>query len=193
MSVLFPLRTSLFIGFFFCIITSTAQEGSAREIRREKTVQDAGDVIQIGLPIIAGFATLLEDDRQGTWQFAKSFGLNMSVTYALKYIINKPRPDGATDGHAFPSGHTSVSFQSASFIQRRYGWKYGIPAYLLASFVAYSRIDGIDDRHDGWDVLGGIIIGVGSSYLFTTPYKDKLKLTLTTGQNQFLIGFVMKF
>ncbi|WP_420574042.1 phosphatase PAP2 family protein [Kordia sp.] len=194
MSKLFSRRISILIGLFFCVSTSIAQvEGSSREIKTEKTIQDTGDIIQIGLPIIAGVATFLEDDRQGTWQFAKSFTLNLGITYALKYAINKRRPDGATDGLAFPSGHTSVSFQSASFIQRRYGWKYGIPAYVLAGFVAYSRIEGIDDRHDGWDVLGGIITGVGSSYLFTTPYKDKFKVTLATGQDQFLVGFVLKF
>lgn len=194
MNVLFFIRMYLFIGFFLCVTTTNAQvEESPREIKTEKAIQDTGDIIQLGLPIIAGFATLFEDDRQGTWQFAKSFGFNLGITYALKYAINKPRPDGATDGHAFPSGHTSVAFQSASFIQRRYGWEYGIPAYVLAGFVAYSRIEGLNDRHDGWDVLGGIITGVGSSYLFTTPYKDKLKLSFTADQDQFLIGFVLKF
>lgn len=194
MNVLFSIRIYFLIGFIFSVTTLTAQvDESPREIRTEKAIQDTGDIIQLGLPIIAVFATFLEDDRQGTWQFVKSFGFNLGITYALKYAINKPRPDGATDGYAFPSGHTSVAFQSASFIQRRYGWKYGIPVYVLAGFVAYSRIEGLNDRHDGWDVLGGIITGIGSSYLFTTPYKDKLKFTLTAAQDQFLIGFTLKF
>lgn len=86
------------------------------------------------------------------------------ATYVLKYAINKRRPDGSTDGKAFPSGHTAVSFSEASFLQRRYGWEYGIPAYAVAGLVAYTRIEGIDDRHDGWDILGGIVVGVGSTY-----------------------------
>lgn len=194
MNVLFSIRIYIFIGIFFCATISNAQiDESPSEIRTEKAIQKTGDIIQLGLPIIAGLSTLIMKDKQGSWQFVKSFGVNLGITYALKYAIDKPRPDGATDGYAFPSGHTSVAFQSAAFIQRRYGWKYGIPAYVLAGFVAYSRIEGLNDRHDGWDVLGGIITGVGSSYLFTTPYKDKLKLSFTAVQDQFLIGFTLRF
>jgi membrane-associated phospholipid phosphatase len=194
MNVLSSIKSCLLIGLFLCAIISNAQvDESPKEIRTEKAIQDTGDIIQLGLPIIAGLSTLIMNDTQGTWQFVKSFGFNLGITYAFKYSINKPRPDGATDGYAFPSGHTSVAFQSASFIQRRYGWEYGIPAYVLAGFVAYSRLEGLNDRHDGWDVLGGIITGVGSSYLFTTPYKDKLKLSFTADQDQFLIGFTLRF
>ncbi len=92
----------------------------------------------------------------------------------------------------FPSGHTSTTFQSASFIQRRYGWKYGIPAYALAAFTGYSRINA--QKHDGWDVLAGAVVGIGSSYLFTTPYqKEHMELTLSSWQNQRLLGFTYKF
>ncbi|WP_298553975.1 phosphatase PAP2 family protein [uncultured Algibacter sp.] len=137
---------------------------------------------------------LAKKDKEGFWQFAKSYGTTLGLTYGLKYAINKPRPEGRTDGLAFPSGHTSVSFSGASFLQRRYGWKYGIPAYLVAGFVAYSRIEGIHDRHDGWDVLGGILVGLGSTYLFTTPYqKEHLELTFNSGGGDYLIGLNYKF
>ncbi len=35
----------------------------------------------------------------------------------------------------------SISFASAEFVRNRYGWRYGLPAYVLASFVAYSRVE----------------------------------------------------
>lgn len=171
-----------------------SQEESLREIKYEKTIQDTGDVIQIALPATTFISTLIMEDGKGSWQFIKSFGTNLGVTYLLKYAINKPRPDGATDGHAFPSGHTSTAFQSAAFIQKRYGWKYGIPAFALAGFVAYSRIEGLNDRHDGWDVLGGIVVGIGSSYLFTTPYKrDHFKLTFSKENNIYQLGLLYRF
>lgn len=180
----------LFYGFQF----SYSQNEAPKEYRKEKTIQDIGDVLNYSMPLAAGLTTVIIGDKKGTWQFAKGFATNLAVTYALKYAINKPRPEGATDGHAFPSGHTSVSFQSASFIQRRYGWEYGIPAYLLSGFVAYSRLEGLNDRHDGWDVLGGIIVGVGSTYLFTTPYqKDHYELSFSSQNNNYLIGFKYKF
>lgn len=171
-----------------------AQNADDHEPKYEKTTQDIGDYLHIAMPIAAGLTTIIIGDKKGTWQFAKGFGVNLATSYVLKYAINKPRPDGATDGHAFPSGHTSVAFQSASFVQRRYGWKYGIPAYVLAGFVAYTRIDGADDRHDGWDILGGAIVGIGSTYLFTTPYeREHLQVTFSSKDENYLLGLNYKF
>ena len=185
---------------FICILAFIlpicvfAQDGVSAEIRRDKTIQDIGDYAQ-HVPAAASLALIIiNKDKKGFWQFAKSYGTTLGLTYALKYAINKPRPNGATDGHAFPSGHTSVAFSGASFVQRRYGWKYGIPAYVIAGYVAYSRIEGPNPRHDGWDVLGGAIVGVGSTYLFTTPYQQEhYELSFKSGSGDYLLGFKYKF
>jgi len=167
---------------------------SPSEIRREAAIQDIGDYAQHAPAITALITMLAKKDQKGFWQFAKSYGTTLGATYILKYAINKPRPDGATDGHAFPSGHTAVAFSGASFLQRRYGWEYGIPAYAIAGFVAYSRLEGLNDRHDGWDVLGGILVGIGSTYLFTTPQqRDHYELSFKSGQGDYLLGFIYKF
>ena len=81
--------------------------------------------------------------------------------------IDKTRPDGDCCD-SFPSGHASFTFMGASFLQRRYGWKYGLPAYAAATFVAYSRVEA--DRHFVEDVVAGAAIGFLSSYYFTTRY-----------------------
>ncbi|HZJ19986.1 MAG TPA: PAP2 family protein, partial [Pricia sp.] len=73
-------------------------------------------------------------------------------------------------------------------------WKYGVPAYLVAGFVGYSRLEGVNDRHDGWDVLAGAAVGIGSTYLFTTPYaRDHFELSLKSGGGDYLIGLNYKF
>ena len=185
------------LGFIFLVLWCSlgiSQEDSPGEIKREKAIQDVGDVLQIALPAGAGLSTLFLKDDEGFWQFAKSYSATILITYTTKYLINKPRPDGASDGHAFPSGHTSSAFSGASFIQRRYGWKYGAPAYGLAGFVAFSRVEGLHDRHDVWDVLAGAIVGIGSTYIFTTPYeKDYYELSFSGGNGNYLIGFKYKF
>ncbi|WP_430966551.1 phosphatase PAP2 family protein [Spongiimicrobium sp. 2-473A-2-J] len=158
---------------------------------QNETVETIGDVLLITIPATALGSTVILGDTQGMWQFSKSFLLNRGLTSGLKEIINKSRPFDS-GGRAFPSGHTSATFQGASFIQRRYGWKYGIPAYVLAGFTGYSRIAA--DRHDGWDVLAGMVVGVGSTYLFTTPYqREHFELTFSASEGSYMIGFNYKF
>ena len=158
---------------------------------QNKTLETSGDVLLITMPIVAVGTTLIIGDKKGTLQFAKGFLLTQVVTLSLKAVIEKDRPN-MENRDAFPSGHTSTTFQSASFIQKRYGWKYGIPAYLLAGITGYSRID--SDHHDFSDVLAGAIIGVGSSYLLTTPYQQEhMELTFNSGNGNYLLGFKFKF
>jgi membrane-associated phospholipid phosphatase len=144
-----------------CIACSgTAHAGSG--------VETAGDVLTAALPVAAGGLMLVNRDGTGAWQFAESAALALGVTYLLKYTVSEERPDNE-DRHSFPSAHTSLSFTSAEFIRKRYGWEYGIPAYAAASFVAYSRVDA--RQHYAHDVIAGAAIGIASSYLFTGPYK----------------------
>jgi len=158
---------------------------------QKSTIETIGDVNLVVLPVAAGVTTLILKDKEGTKQFMKSFVLNASITYALKHTINKKRPNG--ENYSFPSGHSSTTFNSAAFIQRRYGWKYGIPAYALATFTGYSRV--YAKKHYTIDVVAGALIGIGSTYLFTTPYqKEHMELTLdTTSENDFLVGFKYRF
>jgi len=86
-------------------------------------------------------------DGNGALEFGESAALTLGVTYGLKYTVNEKRPNGG--GQSFPSAHTSISFSSAEFMRKRYGWEYGIPAYAAASFVAYSRVEaGEHHPHD---------------------------------------------
>ena len=187
----------LFLGFLIpipSVIFAQVEIESAIEIQREKVIEEIGDYAQHAPAITALITILAKKDQRGFWQFAESYGTTLGATYILKYAINKSRPDGATDGYAFPSGHTAVAFSGASFLQRRYGWEYGIPAYAIAGYVAYSRLEGLNDRHDGWDVIGGILVGIGSTYLFTTPYQiDHYALSFKSGDGNYLIGFTYKF
>ena len=157
-----------------------------------ETTETVGDVILLALPASAFASTFIVGDKEGAWQFTKSFALNAAVTLALKHGINKKRPlDGGLQ--AFPSGHTSITFQAASFIHRRYGFEYSIPGYLLAGYTAWSRVHAT--RHDGWDVLAGMVVGIGSTFIFTTPYQQE-HMDLTFGSSRdgdFMLGFSYKF
>ncbi len=155
------------------------------------TIESIGDVLLFTLPSTALGGSLMAKDYKGTMQFTKGILLNQAVTLGLKYAINKKRPFNNGD-RAFPSGHTSTTFQSAAFIQKRYGWKLGIPAYALAGFTGYSRI--IAQKHDGWDVLAGAVVGIGSALIFTTSYQqNNIQLTFASWEDNRLMGIVYKF
>jgi membrane-associated phospholipid phosphatase len=131
-------------------------------------VESAGDVMTAIVALAAGGLTIGFRDTEGFVQLVKATALNLSATMALKYTVDERGPDG--DSNSFPSAHSSVSFSAAEFIRRRYGWEYGVPAYGISSFVAYSRVD--SKKHYVHDVLAGAAIGMASSYLFTSPRND---------------------
>jgi membrane-associated phospholipid phosphatase len=130
-------------------------------------METAGDVLVIALPAAAAGLTLGFRDGQGAVELGKSMTLTLGATYGLKWTIDEARPNG--ENQSFPSAHASTSFASAEFLRARYGWDYGIPAYIVAAFVAYSRVEA--KQHYTHDVIAGAAIGIGSSYLFTHPYK----------------------
>ena len=132
-------------------------------------IQAAGDILQYAMPATAAGITAVHRDWQGTWQFAEAFAVQGVTVLALKNTVYETRPNG--EGHqSFPSGHAAVTFASAEFLRERYGWAYGAPAYALAAFTGYSRVE--SDHHYWHDVAAGAGIGIVSSWLFTTSYKD---------------------
>ncbi|MBV1923169.1 MAG: phosphatase PAP2 family protein [Flavobacteriaceae bacterium] len=164
--------------YFFILLVSLSTNNLLSQVSDIGTHEDweyalegTGDVLQLALPLSAGITTVIKKDWKGTKQWALSYGTAIIVTHSLKRIVKKQRPEGRNRFDAFPSGHTASAFSGASFIQRRYGWKYGKWAYVLASIVGVSRMEGPDGWHDIWDVLAGASIGIGSTYIFTSPYK----------------------
>jgi membrane-associated phospholipid phosphatase len=106
-------------------------------------------------------------------QIGAAVALNLGTTYLLKISTNRNRPyitypdlneKGLESTASFPSGHTSVSFQTATSLTLNYPrWQVAVPAYLLASTVAYSRMYlGV---HYPTDVLCGALLGAGSAWI----------------------------
>lgn len=131
--------------------------------------EKAGNVLTLALPAVAfGSSILVEDNHTGSIEFIKEMAADVVVTESLKHVVSKRRPDGECCD-SFPSGHSSVAFASAGFIQRRYGWRYSLPAYIGATYVGYSRVK--TDKHDTIDVVAGAVIGMLSSYVFVDRYR----------------------
>jgi membrane-associated phospholipid phosphatase len=129
----------------------------------DDAVERLGDIGSIVLPASGLVAAAAHKDGKGALQLAEAYGTTMAIVYVLKPVIDRQRPDGG--GQSFPSGHSASAFAGAAFLQRRYGWSYGVPAYAVATFVAYSRVE--SKRHWTSDVIAGGAIGIATNLVFT--------------------------
>ena len=82
--------------------------------------------------------------------------ITSGLTVGLKYATNRERPDHS-NSHSFPSGHASITFATATVIERHLGWRYSALGYTIASYVAASRLH--DNRHWLSDVVFGAAVG----------------------------------
>ena len=133
-----------------------------------------GDVGEVALPAAAAALALAHHDGKGIRELALASATTLGVVFTLKPIINRRRPNGGN--HSFPSGHTASAFMGAAFLQVRYGWAYGLPAYAAAAFVGYSRVHA--KEHWTTDVVAGAALGIASNLAFTRRY-HRVQLTPT--------------
>ncbi len=142
-----------------------------------QTISKSVYPLSVALPIsLLGIGLIKHDktlQRQGLVTFA-SLAVSMGTTYTLKKIINRDRPYikypslvqpvYIEDDPAFPSGHTTAAFSTATSLSLTFKkWYVVVPAYTWASAVAYSRLHlGV---HYPSDVLAGAAIGAGSAWL----------------------------
>ncbi len=164
---------------------------AASPVAAADPVETSGDILRVALPLAAWGLTFEQGDRSGRIQFYKAFGSTVASTMLLKTVIDKERPDDDGNDDAFPSGHTATAFSGASFIQRRYGWRVGAPAYLVAGYVGWTRI--YADKHDGWDVLAGAALGSALTYLLVTPDQHSLNVTASIGGEEWYVGVATRW
>ncbi len=142
----------------------------------QKNVSRSTDIVMLALPVATLAGVLIERDWDGLVQGIETAGATAAATLILKYAVCERRPDGS-DMHSFPSAHSAVSFATAAFLQRRYGWAFGSPAYALAAYVGWGRV--YSGKHHWWDVVAGGAIGAASAYIFTKPFAKKHNLQVS--------------
>jgi membrane-associated phospholipid phosphatase len=136
----------------------------------QKRIETAGTVVAIALPITAGGIALYKHDRVGVAQLLVESALTIGTAYALKNIVREQRPDGS-NYQSFPSDTTAIAASGSSFLWRRYGWEYGLPAAAMTEFVAYSRVQA--RQHRWYDTLASSGIAMGYSYLLGTRFRER--------------------
>lgn len=112
---------------------------------------------------------------------------SLGVTVLMKHLFKRDRPfttldnvyyqkdNSPTDRYSFPSSHTATAFSMATTLTLRYTDKPFLITgmYTYALIVGYGRIYlGV---HYPSDVLGGALVGAGSSALIYSLRKEILK------------------
>jgi membrane-associated phospholipid phosphatase len=127
-------------------------------------------------PFVYGIASGDRDAQYRSYQVMIAMGLDIIAQEGLKVTFNRERPgdrypnlvfpSSPTHGESFPSGHTSLAFNTAAELTIQYKkWYISVPAYLWAGSVGYSRM--YLGKHYPSDVLGGAATGIGTAYLST--------------------------
>lgn len=146
------------VGWRFDQTARTALAGRAEEFG--ETGATVGG-LRVMLPLTLSLFTAGRFAHDGAFR-AFSYDATQAVlvnglyTEVLKKAASRTRPDGS-NRLSFPSGHTSSAFALATVAERHYGWKVGVPSYLAASAIGFSRIE--RSKHHLSDVLAGATIG----------------------------------
>jgi len=90
--------------------------------------------------------------------------LSQLYVQVLKVSVQRERPD-ESDHFSFPSGHSASAFATAGVLQHHYGWKVGVPATVVAAYVATARVH--DNRHYLSDVIFGGAMGIAGERTVT--------------------------
>ncbi len=141
--------------------------------KTKKDIETLGTGVAIALPLVAGGISYFKHDRMGLAQLTVETVFTVGTAYALKNIVRERRPDGS-DFQSFPSDTTALAASGSSYLWGRYGWQYGLPAFMATQFVSYSRIQA--KKHHWYDTLASSAIAAGYGYALTTPFKRKYNI-----------------
>ena len=118
---------------------------------------------KINLAYVVGFMGygLIEGDSEAVRKstlMIRATAYTGLITTGIKELHLEERPRKNGDMNSFPSGHASNAFAFAGTVYRNHGWILGGPAFAMAAFVGFSRMN--DNAHYLHDVVFGATLGL---------------------------------
>lgn len=154
----------LFCFFFF----EEAIASRSPNCTRGNKKSEIADFGKKAMPAAAFGISVIKLDWKGTiLSQILSTGL-YSLNDPLEKKIHAKRPCGCTG--SFPSGHMIMYASSSSYLHYRYGWKYGLPAYLFTIGFAADRVQ--NKAHSWKDMIGTFAAVNLIVYLVTPKFTD---------------------
>jgi membrane-associated phospholipid phosphatase len=158
---------SLFVHPFDTEITESLSQSDNLDWMYDVGSVAGSAAVQAGIGVgtfLAGSVGHKETVRSVGLELVRAQIVAQTMTQSLKLATQRTRPDGSND-KSFPSGHASATFATATVLNRRFGWKAGVPAYAFGALVAASRIQG--NKHYPSDVIFGAAVGIAAGQSVT--------------------------
>jgi undecaprenyl-diphosphatase len=140
------------------------------------SLSNTSKYISVGVPVgyfVAGLVHDNKDLKQKAAYTAAAILLNTATTTLLKNVVKRERPyntytgiypDKIESDFAFPSGHTSSAFATATSLAiTTKKWYIAVPAFAWSAGVGYSRI--YLGQHYPSDVIMGALVGSSSALI----------------------------
>lgn len=179
----------MLVTLFICLFTTVTQAQSIAELNTLRRINpnnpnnavwnnlsNTSKYISVGVPVGYFVAGLMHDDKalkQKAAYTAAAILLNTASTNLLKNVIKRERPYNSYTGifpdkiesdYAFPSGHTSSAFATATSLAiATKKWYVAVPAFAWSAGVGYSRI--YLGQHYPSDVIMGALVGSSSALI----------------------------
>lgn len=129
-------------------------------IMSDKSSTQLGVVGSGALGVSIALAQLFWDQENGLMH-SRALALTTLNHVMIAILVQRHRPGDRGDylpfRSSFPSGHAASAFATATSLSYSYGWKAGVPAFLIASSVSIARVS--ENAHWLSDIVAGASLG----------------------------------